>query len=824
MSIIYGFFGIIDWVIYSIIATMFRIIIEISKDKAQLFDPAQIEDIANKIYVVVGVFILFKLVISAIQYMVNPDVFDDKEKGLVGIIKNTVISIALIVVMPAIFNFAIKMQDPIIETLPKIILGQDDISTTEAEKLGTSVSTDILKAFISVKNDDDKNARNALKDLISIRDNVGKGCGLFNSNGCKYNYMFLISTLCGGFIAYVLLSMTLDVTIRTIKLSVIRMLAPIPISTYVYSKDKFNKFVKTSVHVYVDLFVRMAIVYFIVFAIKSVITSSIWVTSSGNWVRDLIIRVAIIIGLLMFAKNAPKFISELLGIPDIGSGEMADMFKPAWQRAGGAVGALANPGANAVANYRQARDMGRSKGEALRRAIGGFAKGALDSVEGVMAGDDWAKMKGRHEAAKKRSAQKIARIANYERDQQQSGNKIKRIDRALKALGFDRSRMNEYRQRANQAYDSELSNLDGEMQNIAHRMNTTADPTIRESLRKNYEKLSAQRQSMVSNRKEWEKQYAYTLAARDARDNTLNGLNNVITNGNNRLAQLDTEVAGGVTDERRAQIEMEKARIRNDIQKAIDERDKVNSANYVEKIAKDIQKQMDAIDEVEGSKISKYATTFNTIDTYFGGKGSRGKVYLDFADTLAKNRSSIYTGEAMTKMRQNADILIDAKTGDAVRHSTTFSNGQGSHPTFTYSEISDLLTRAKNGQISEEKLRTEWGFDNVAMVQSAFEDLEKQFAKDYVNANIATINGSVAGNVSVRLKDTSKVNSTITEWWDRFEDTIMSAGLPPEEARHYREEFLKNPGTFMANASDLKEKLTTRGTRYVDAEQPKDGK
>ena len=29
----------------------------------------------------------------------------------------------------------------------------------------------------------------------------------------------------------------------------------------------------------------------------------------------------------MFAKNAPKFLSELLGLPDIGSGDMKEMFK-----------------------------------------------------------------------------------------------------------------------------------------------------------------------------------------------------------------------------------------------------------------------------------------------------------------------------------------------------------------------------------------------------------------------------------------------------------------------------------------------------------------
>ena len=37
----------------------------------------------------------------------------------------------------------------------------------------------------------------------------------------------------------------------------------------------------------------------------------------------------------MFAKKAPDFICQVLGIEGGGFGDMADMFKPAWQRVGG---------------------------------------------------------------------------------------------------------------------------------------------------------------------------------------------------------------------------------------------------------------------------------------------------------------------------------------------------------------------------------------------------------------------------------------------------------------------------------------------------------
>ena len=383
MNIIYSFFGFIDWVVYNIISAMFRVIVDLST--AEIFYDEN--DIISKIYVVVGVFILFKLVISAIQFMVNPDLFDDKEKGLTGILKNTVISIAFIVISPAIFNFATVMEKPIIETIPRIILGNDKYSNAESrdnetKDIGESVSMEVLKAFVSPKDANNTAAMNDIKNLDSFRENISKGCGLFNAKSCVYDYMLIISTICGGFIVYILLSMVLDVAVRTVKLSIIRMLAPIPISTYVYNKDRFNKFVKVAVQVYVDLFVRMAIVYFVIFAVKAILASEIWRSAtSDNWIRDAIVHVALVVGLLMFAKSAPKFLSDLLGIPDVGSGDMKDMFKPAWQRVGG----LAAP-ASAIGAYRNAREYGESKGKALRRAFTAGSHASISRLKDIASG------------------------------------------------------------------------------------------------------------------------------------------------------------------------------------------------------------------------------------------------------------------------------------------------------------------------------------------------------------------------------------------------------------------------------------------------------
>ena len=384
--IIEGFYkllALIDYLVYSLASTMINVIIDIAG--REIFDPTKINEIATRIYIVVGVLMLFKLVISAIQFMINPDVFDDKEKGLVGILRKTAISIGLIVLVPAIFNFLMAIQTTVVETIPNVVFG----STAEkaaAEKSADNMSFTVLSSFIKPNKDKGGTVgeNGEIHDLESFRDKAAEGCGggiVGDVNNCKYNYMIILSTLAGGFLCYVLLSMTLDVAIRLIKFSLIRILAPIPISSYVLNKDSLNKFVKTASSVYFDLFIRLAIIYFIIFAVKQVIDAKLIesIAGSDNWFRTAVANIAIIGGLFMFAKTAPKFISELLGLPDIGAGDMKDMFKPAWQRSG-IFGAATAGFRTAVSNYATQRERALGKGEG---PVASRLRGALSAAAGL---------------------------------------------------------------------------------------------------------------------------------------------------------------------------------------------------------------------------------------------------------------------------------------------------------------------------------------------------------------------------------------------------------------------------------------------------------
>lgn len=408
---LYGLFSWLDYGIYSMVKFMMKLIILLGN--YNFFNETQIGDLADKVYVVLGVLVLFKIIISCIQFMVNPDTFDDKEKGMGGILKKTVICMALLVVVRPVFNFALTIQQTVVATVPSLVMGTGSSDFTvasnnardELDKIGDLIAGTTLKAFVSIRTDDNGNPIASDKmeaTLDSFSRNVQNGCNkggaiskYITTSQCDYSYMWGISTAAGIFLFYILVSMTVDVGIRAIKLGIIQILAPIPISSYIVSKDKLSKFVKLSVKVYLDLFIRLIVVYFIIFFVKNVITTMTGsVSLIGGYQTDtseqIFIKVIIIIALFLFAKNAPKFICDVLGIEGGGFGDLKDMFT----RGSGLLGTTAAGLRTARSNWtaQKERALGKGKGfwgqraAALKGAVAGFSsatgRGMLMAAQG----------------------------------------------------------------------------------------------------------------------------------------------------------------------------------------------------------------------------------------------------------------------------------------------------------------------------------------------------------------------------------------------------------------------------------------------------------
>ena len=118
----------------------------------------------------------------------------------------------------------------------------------------------------------------------------------------------------------IIVSFTVDAAIRVFKLAILRLIAPIPIISYIDPKTEstFQNWVKILGKTFADLFVRLAIINFVIFFIREFGTNGLGVTVVGNGLVGVFSKIFIYLGLLMFAKEAPKFIADSLGIKDSG--------------------------------------------------------------------------------------------------------------------------------------------------------------------------------------------------------------------------------------------------------------------------------------------------------------------------------------------------------------------------------------------------------------------------------------------------------------------------------------------------------------------------
>lgn len=392
-----------DRVIHNFMEIILQLIMDLSK--TQIFTQTTIEVFAKRIYVILGLVMVFKMMISFVQILIDPDTMNDKEKGVGAILKRVVISLILIVLVPSIFSTAREIQGYILPVIPKVIMGipddPDNPNTAIEEKVGRVVSWYSFLPFFDYNgtcNDgsiisyyDDIDPETASSDVIisSVNDafiNVNrtdKSCS-DSKWGYMYYYKGPISTVVGLYLLFTLVQVAIQVAIRAIKLGICEFIAPIPIASYIdpkTSKTTFDKWVSTSIKVYFDLFIQLIVVYFVAFVLSVIAQKEnieIIVANTGSFWRATLVILFIIIGLFKFVKEFPKFISELLGFGT--GGAIGEIFKGAWEGAkttGRFIGGTSNVlRSNYTSQKERALSQGKKEGAAklagLKSAVAGL--------------------------------------------------------------------------------------------------------------------------------------------------------------------------------------------------------------------------------------------------------------------------------------------------------------------------------------------------------------------------------------------------------------------------------------------------------------------
>lgn len=401
-----------NWGIYVLLGGMYQVFFNVSS--AQLFETETIKNFYGRVQLIIGVFMVFKLAVSILQGIMDPDKFMNPKEGFGNFITRVVISLSLLTVLVPInipnvqqansfekylnnngllFGTLYSLQDRILSnnTLGRLILGTtddaiDDNSSTnntgkteaqiQREKLSKSsriFTSTILKAFLKINllpaeartDDDDTNkenwfcganlssdAKDAIEsyrqldvdpstllsfEMLTVDCEVNNNIfdhfrnlaghipiigGFVEHTRYVFAFNWLASLIIGIVFLVILIGFTVDIAVRSIKLAVLRLLAPIPVISYIEPKSSkdggmFSSWVKALTSTYLDLFLRLAIVYFVIFLIQDMIANGIVIDEAGGLVGGFSF-IFIMLGLFFFAKMAPKFIKDALGLKGLG--------------------------------------------------------------------------------------------------------------------------------------------------------------------------------------------------------------------------------------------------------------------------------------------------------------------------------------------------------------------------------------------------------------------------------------------------------------------------------------------------------------------------
>lgn len=326
------FFTFLDRIVYGLITFLYQLLLYLANldlfGMSDLSNPDNvITNFSSRVYALLGIFMLFKISFSILQYMVNPDDFSDKGKGFGKMVTNVLISLCLIVAVPYIFSLAFEAQGTILKSnfLGQLILGNTTTSgesTSESlkdmnlnEEMAEDLQFLVYGSFFSVDSSvTDKCSSGPVLGTKSMAQNEGclkylaerfesvggenKLGDFFAAGGADstarrfdafgevvniktednkylFKYMPVISTVAGGFVVVMLLSFCIDVAVRIIKLGFLEIIAPIPIISYMDPKQSgkdgmLGRWGSECFKTYLSLFIRLAIIYFAFFVVDLV--------------------------------------------------------------------------------------------------------------------------------------------------------------------------------------------------------------------------------------------------------------------------------------------------------------------------------------------------------------------------------------------------------------------------------------------------------------------------------------------------------------------------------------------------------------------------
>lgn len=354
----------IDGVAFSLLDNAYMLVINLST--AELFQHETIRSITNNVYILIGVVAFFRLAVVLVNAIIDPEKLNEKGKGLSSIFFRVVGMVILLAVTPFLFQLSYELQGKIVggdadkNIIFKTILG--DNANMGGENAGKALQNIALSSLITVNEnyydefspiecvsngdgtctnqggyvygkecdwDNCYSAVSLYNDLYVNEDmsptKLAKWAGVSKKIDGEevyvYDYMMIVTTVVGIFMTYIIISFAIDIAVRMFELLVLEVLSPLFIATFVDPKSAqsgpFKNWLSAVGKSYASLYIKLAILALMILLISLVNQSKIF-----NAMGDLSgwTKIFVVIGLLIFAKKAPKWLMDIIGIKGDESG------------------------------------------------------------------------------------------------------------------------------------------------------------------------------------------------------------------------------------------------------------------------------------------------------------------------------------------------------------------------------------------------------------------------------------------------------------------------------------------------------------------------
>ncbi len=385
-----------DSLIYRLVSYSYNLFLLVCKlNFGFLYDI--VSPLVDRVRALVMVFIVFKLALMIIKFMMNPDEAPvASRKTLLNILKVA----ALLMSYNLIFNFMddvgmILLGAPAgyqYKTLSNFInvdSGKDDGiisrlifgSKSNIEDVGDFIAFNTICVFLPDADDPNAkgttgtgNGKSRCSELESVIAADGKNLDfgklpkISTKVGKTVDYWYIVSGIVGIYLVICIVQASVKVGVRMFKLMALQMIAPIAIISMIDDKtSKMGKFISTYTSVYLEAFLRVGSMLITTVFISKFITNikNFFSDKSASGMTEGLLIIIVVVAAFKFVNDLPKFLEESLGIKIKGDGVGFGGFLKSL--AGGAVGLATGTAASAISGN-------------------GFGRSMLDGAKGMING------------------------------------------------------------------------------------------------------------------------------------------------------------------------------------------------------------------------------------------------------------------------------------------------------------------------------------------------------------------------------------------------------------------------------------------------------